>query len=126
MKHGAVLESFKGDKDALNVKVFALLMIGRFEEALELIRSKKALQTHCKLEHAYCLYKCGDLEAALETLNGSSDEGSLQLTAMVHIRAGSTDKASEVYRSLVPKVASDKQNAVELVRLSKLTVMAIG
>lgn len=119
------METSKGDEDALKVKVFGLLMIGRFEEALELIRSKKALHSHCKLEHAYCLYKLGHLQAAMESLNGLSDEGSLQLIAMVHIRAGSTDQACEVYRSLVPKVASDKQSAVELVSLSKLLVMPI-
>lgn len=105
----------KDDKDALKVKLFALLMIGRFDEALHLVESKSALKTECTLEHAYCLYKCGHLDGASDMLSGVDDEGSQQLAAMVHIRAGRTAKACEVYRRLMPKVMSDKQSAVELV-----------
>lgn len=90
-------------------------MIGRFEEALDLIRSNKGLQKQSTLENAYCLYKSGQLDAALEMLGEPVDDGSLQLAAMVHMRAGSTLKASEVYHRLVPKLAADKQSAVELV-----------
>ena len=112
----AVLKGLKGDIDALKVKVFALLMIGRFQEALDLIKSTTSLQKQSVLEHAYCLYKCGELAAALELLVSSDDEASLQLTAMVHMRAGNAEEAADAYRKLVPKVAADKQSRIELVR----------
>eukprot|EP00892_Ulva_mutabilis_P007847 jgi/Ulvmu1/5434/UM022_0229.1 len=109
-----VLKKFKSDKDALKVKLFALLMIGHFPEALDLIQSSKALQEQCKFEHAYCLYKCADLAGALDLLADSNDEASLQLIAMVHMRAGNTMEAAGVYRRLVPHVAAEKQSANEL------------
>lgn len=112
----AVLTSAKGDKDALKAKLYANIMLGRNDDALQLIQSQKSIAADVVFEKAYCLFRTGRLDAALELLQGAEDEGSLHLSAIIHMRQRHTQAASAVYSSLAPKVKGNTQGAIELVR----------
>ena len=69
LKHANnVLKSSKGNPRALHTKIVALLNLDRHEDALRVFTSsdgKKVLDI-AVLEHAYCLYKVGKLQDALD------------------------------------------------------------
>lgn len=111
----AVLTSSKGDKDVLRTKLFAQVMLGRHEDALQLIQTHDAIASEASFEKAYCLFKTGRLDAALEQLQGSEDEATQHLSAIIHMRQKNNKAASAAYASLAPKVKGNKQAAIELV-----------
>lgn len=111
----AVLESTKGDKDALKAKLYAQIMLGRNEDALHLIQTQKSIAAEVVFEKAYCLFRTGSLDAALELLQGAEDEGSQHLLAIIHMRQKHSQAASTVYSTLAPKVKGNKQASIELV-----------
>lgn len=111
----AVLAASKGDKDALKAKLYAQIMLGRSADALQLIEAHSSIATDVAFEKAYCLFRVGTLDAALEQLQGSDDEGSQHLTAIIQMRKKQSQAASAVYSALAPKVKGNKQGAMELV-----------
>lgn len=112
----AVLASAKGDKDALKTKLYSHIMLGRNDDALQLIQTHKSIAADVVFEKAYCLFRTGRLDAALELLQGSEGEGSQHLTAIIHMRQKHSQAASALYSSLAPKVKGNKQGSIELVR----------
>lgn len=69
LKHANnVLKSSKGNPRALHTKVVALLNLDRHEDALRVFTSNndKIFLDIAVLEHAYCLYKVGKLQDALD------------------------------------------------------------
>jgi tetratricopeptide (TPR) repeat protein len=62
----ATLKQSKGNLEAQQTKVVALLKLDRYDDALHVFEeSGEELKSKARLEHAYTLYKVGDLEQAL-------------------------------------------------------------
>jgi tetratricopeptide (TPR) repeat protein len=101
--------------DALKAKLYAQVMLGRHDDALQLIQASESIASEVQFERAYCLFKTGRLDAALKLLQGADDEAALHLCAIIHMRQKHSEAASEVYTSLAPRVKGNKQAAVELV-----------
>ena len=71
----AALKQSKGDQDAQQIKVIALLKLDRYDEALRVLEDGgNALGQRAKLERAYALYKVGDLAQAQEVANSIRDD----------------------------------------------------
>ena len=67
----ATLERAKGNLEAQQAKVVAMLKLERYEDALDVFdKSGDNLKTHCQLEHAYALYKSGNFDLACDLVKG--------------------------------------------------------
>ena len=89
LKHANnVIKTSKGDPRALHTKAVALLRLDRHEDALKLFEGPegKKLAGIADLEHAYCLYKVGKLQEAVELAKGASTSGTSS-RALKHISA---------------------------------------
>lgn len=65
----AALAKSKSDLYAQHVKVVALLKLDRYEHSLRVFEeSGDALKRRASLEYAYALYKCGQLEKAVDVV----------------------------------------------------------
>lgn len=110
----------------MKAKLYAQIMLGRHTDALQLIQAHSSIAPEVAFEKAYCLFRSGSLDAALELLQGSEGEGCQHLTAIIHMRQKNSQAASAVYSALAPKVKGNKQGAIELVRhLHAATVLAL-
>lgn len=66
----------KSDIQARHVKVIALLKLDRFDDALRTFEEAgDTLKEAAKLEHAYALYKAGELVAAAKIAQGAETRG---------------------------------------------------
>ena len=71
----ATLKQSKGDLNAHHVKVVALLKLDRFDDVIRVLEEGgDKLKQKAQLEHAYALYKLGELEEARSLANGVSDD----------------------------------------------------
>jgi hypothetical protein len=100
----------------LKAKLFAQIMLGRNDDALQLIQTHQSIAEDVSFEKAYCLFRTGRLDAALELLQGAEDEGSLHLSAIILMRQKHSQAAFATYSSLASKVKGNRQSAIELVR----------
>lgn len=116
LKHANnVLKSSKGHPRALHTKVVALLNLDRHEDALKVFTSpdgQKIAETTI-LERAYCLYKVGKLQEAVELAQkGGQDSRGLQ-----HIAAQAVSPLSSI-----PSALAEITNVLML----SLLVLPIG
>ena len=79
----AELQRSKGDVNAQHTKAVALLQLDRYDEAVHFFEGAgNALKKTAQLEHAYALYKSGDLEQAQDIAqNIKENRGALHLNA---------------------------------------------
>ena len=70
------------DPDVLRCKAVALLSLDRFEEATAVFHDAgRSLQDQAPLEHAYALYKSGELERARDVAQGLDTRAAKHLVA---------------------------------------------
>lgn len=66
----AVLAKSKSDSQAQHVKVVALLKLDRYQDTLRAFEEGgDALKQRASLEYAYALYKCGQLDEAIDVVS---------------------------------------------------------
>mmetsp|Transcript_17379 Transcript_17379/g.37521 ORF Transcript_17379/g.37521 Transcript_17379/m.37521 type:complete len:686 (+) Transcript_17379:137-2194(+) len=90
------------DEDALKAKVIAQLQLSQFEDAIAFI-NKSSLGPAMAFEKAYCLYRLGRIEEALEAVRGSGPdkaEAARQLEAQLFYRLGRNKDCIQVYDKL--------------------------
>ena len=109
---------------AQHAKVVALLKLDRFDDALRIISSGgDALAERCVLEHAYALYKTGDLDTAASIATSASSSRALKhIAAQVAYRDEKYDRAASLYANLAPTSAESGEEAD--VRINALAVSA--
>ena len=89
LKHAdKVLKSAKGNPRALHIKVVALLNLDRHEDALRALSSPEGqkIAVTTVLERAYCLYKVGKLQEAVDLAKKAGVEGK-NVRALKHVAA---------------------------------------
>lgn len=75
----AALKKSRHDVDALHVRVVALLKLDRYEDALRAFEDGgDTLRARAPLEHAYALYKTGDLTEAEKIAKTAKGDRGLQ------------------------------------------------
>ena len=81
----AEVQRSKGDVEAQHAKAVALLQLDRYDEAVQLFEGAgNALKKRAKLEHAYALYKSGNLEQAQVIAQGiDENRGAQHLNAQI-------------------------------------------
>ena len=78
----AGLKVSKNDADILRTKAVALLKLDRFDDAVRIFEdSGRDLKVQAVLEHAYALYKSGQLEKARMTAQGLESRAAKHLVA---------------------------------------------
>ncbi|EPE09484.1 signal recognition particle protein [Ophiostoma piceae UAMH 11346] len=109
---------------AQHAKVVALLKLDRFDDALRIIASGgDALAERCVLEHAYALYKTGDLDTAATIATSASSSRALKhIAAQVAYRDEKYDRAASLYANLAPTSTESGEEAD--VRINALAVSA--
>ncbi|MCJ1287022.1 Signal recognition particle core component [Xylographa opegraphella] len=97
------LQRSKGDINAQRTKAVALLQLDRYDEAVHFFEEAgNALKKAAQLEHAYALYKSGNLEKAQDIVQGiDENRGALHLKAQTHYRLEEFSQAATIYRSLL-------------------------
>lgn len=121
----AVLAAAKTDQDALKAKCFALIMMGRHVEALEVAHLPQ--MANClHLERAYCIWKVTGTNAALAELGETAGEGEQHLKALLLMLVGRSDEALKMLEGLLQGAKGDKQAVCELVCHMLLIFMSIS
>ncbi|KAF8533156.1 hypothetical protein BDD12DRAFT_919352 [Trichophaea hybrida] len=108
LKHANnVLKSSKGNTHALHTKVVALLNLDRHEDALRVFTSNEGqkIADVAVLERAYCLYKVGKLQEAVELSQtaAASDQSARALkhiAAQAHYRLENFEEVSKLLKFL--------------------------
>lgn len=109
---------------AQHAKVVALLKLDRFADALRIIASGgDTLAARCVLEHAYALYKTGDLDTAATIAASAASSRALQhIAAQVAYRDEKLDTAAGLYADLATSAGEvDEETDV---RINALAVSA--
>ncbi|KAH9910069.1 hypothetical protein F4778DRAFT_714008 [Xylariomycetidae sp. FL2044] len=101
----AALKVSKSNLNAHHTRVVALLKLDRFDDALRaLAEAGDKLETECRLEKAYALYKSGQLQDAEKTLSSlpasQRSRPYRHLEAQIAYRAERFQDAAEAYRHL--------------------------
>ncbi|GMH35802.1 hypothetical protein BSKO_03670 [Bryopsis sp. KO-2023] len=102
-KLGEILELSKADEDALRCKVYVLIQGSQFSEALGVLQGNFGKKL--TFEKAYCLYRVGKLQEALQALKNVNDadkrQAKLELEGQLHYRMGNHKDAIKVFKELV-------------------------
>jgi hypothetical protein len=77
-----VIKNKEEEEFATKVKFIALIQDNEFQRALSLAESNAALKEY-KFEVAYCLYRIGNLDEAMQKLEGSKGESADHLRAQI-------------------------------------------
>ncbi|KAI1266738.1 hypothetical protein F5Y18DRAFT_425990 [Xylariaceae sp. FL1019] len=97
----AAIRANKGNLDAHQARVVALLKLDRFADALRAIADAGSpLESRCQLEKTYALYKAGQLEEAQKTASSSSSRAFRHLAGQIAYRAEQWSEAAALYRRL--------------------------
>ncbi|CAD7704944.1 unnamed protein product [Ostreobium quekettii] len=100
-----ILQISKEDEDALRCKVYALIQLSQFDEAVKVLKGKVGQQL--SFEKAYCLYRLGHYQEALVTVAKVTDDrrqARLELEGQLHYVMGNHQKAVKVYQELRDKL----------------------
>ena len=100
----AVLRIDSDDPDALAAKLFLLIDTGRTKDALDLMTSSVGRRTRFPFEYAYCLYKEGRIEDALEQLDNVPAQRALdrkRLEGQLYYRLERYDACIATYREIL-------------------------
>jgi hypothetical protein len=111
----AVLSGSKHDDLALQAKCFALIMMGRHSEALD-VACLPEMAKCLHFEKSYCCWKVNGASAALTELEAAESEGEQHLKALLLMRKARADEALTLYQHLLPQAKGDKQAVCEMVR----------
>lgn len=107
----SVLKVAPSDNDALAVKATLLIELGSFEDALKVIdAAPSTISSRMAFERAYCTYRLGKLEGALEALSSIDEERAaavLQLEAQIQYRMGNYSKCIDIYTKLLREYGED-------------------
>jgi signal recognition particle subunit SRP72 len=100
----SVLKSSKGNPRALHTKVVALLNLDRHEDALKVFTSPEGqkIADVAVLERAYCLYKVGKLQEAVE-LAQKAQVDAQTARALKHIAAQAVSHLASVFGPLLTR-----------------------
>ncbi|CAK44689.1 uncharacterized protein An04g06890 [Aspergillus niger] len=98
----AALAKSKSDLHAQHIKAVALLKLDRYEDCLRVFEEAgDGLKKRAALEYAYALYKCGQLDPAIEVVSRVAGErGALHLEAQASYRSEKFRRAAEIYEEL--------------------------
>ncbi|KAA8648810.1 signal recognition particle subunit SRP72 [Aspergillus tanneri] len=98
----AALAKSKSDTYSQNIKVVALLKLDRYEDCLRVFEEGgEKLKKTAALEYAYALYKCGQLDKAIEIVSRIVDNrGARHLEAQVSYRSEKFRRTAEIYEDL--------------------------
>lgn len=113
----AAIKADKTDLLARQTKVVALLMLDRFDDAARFIKeSGDALASKVQLEHAYALYKAGNLDEATAVLKaaGPKNHGFRHLAAQVAYRAERFDEADNIYEQLLEDGDEEEESDLKI------------
>lgn len=78
----ATLKRTKDDLEAQHYKVVALLKLDRFDDAIRVLEEGgERLKRTCQLEHAYTLYKLGELDKARALATMIDSRGAMHIEA---------------------------------------------
>jgi signal recognition particle subunit SRP72 len=100
----AALKKSRTDVQAQHAHAVALLKQDRYDEALRFIQDcGQPLQERAALEHAFVLYKTGQWEEALNTLEGASGRGAQHLEAQVQYRLENSARVLDIYEEIRSK-----------------------
>mmetsp|Transcript_5293 Transcript_5293/g.15184 ORF Transcript_5293/g.15184 Transcript_5293/m.15184 type:complete len:701 (-) Transcript_5293:233-2335(-) len=116
-----ILALAPGDPDVLKCKVVAYIRHEEFELALQLIRDTPASAGDLAFEQAYCYYRLGQLERALQAVqgvDGARRQARLQLEAQLHYKLGDYAAAIRIYGELF------KEHKVESLELRTNVIAA--
>ncbi|GCB23541.1 signal recognition particle subunit SRP72 [Aspergillus awamori] len=104
----AALAKSKSDLHAQHIKAVALLKLDRYEDCLRVFEEAgDGLKKRAALEYAYALYKCGQLDPAIEVVSRVAGErGALHLEAQASYRSEKFRRAAEIYEELSKDDAS--------------------
>ncbi|PYH73424.1 signal recognition particle subunit SRP72 [Aspergillus vadensis CBS 113365] len=104
----AALAKSKSDLHAQHIKAVALLKLDRYEDCLRVFEEAgDGLKNRAALEYAYALYKCGQLDPAIEVVSRVAGErGALHLEAQASYRSEKFRRAAEIYEELSKDNAS--------------------
>ncbi|KAF5018044.1 hypothetical protein F66182_9994 [Fusarium sp. NRRL 66182] len=114
----AAIKANRNDIDSQHTRIIALLKLDRFEDALRAIADVPiTLHSRITLEHAYALYKTGQLDEATKVLQsyGVEKNRSLQhIAAQVAYRAERFDEARNIYSRLLDTDPVDEENDIAI------------
>ncbi|OJZ87643.1 hypothetical protein ASPFODRAFT_131573 [Aspergillus luchuensis CBS 106.47] len=104
----AALAKSKSDLHAQHIKAVALLKLDRYADCLRVFEEAgDGLKNRAALEYAYALYKCGQLDPAIEVVSRVAGErGALHLEAQASYRSEKFRRAAEIYEELSKDNAS--------------------
>ncbi|KAI2643258.1 hypothetical protein GGS21DRAFT_6319 [Xylaria nigripes] len=108
----AAIKASKGDIDAHQTRIVALLKVDRFDDALRAIADGgDAVESRCIFEKAYALYKIGHLQEARETIEKvpkaqANSRPFCHLRAQIAYRAESFLDAAAIYQGLAGEEAA--------------------
>lgn len=118
--------SIRASKDnivAQRTRVVALLKLDRFDDALRAIADGgSALQNVSHMEHAYALYKTGNLDQAAEVAQSSTARNFSHVSAQVAYRAERFEDARQIYETLMSDSAAAADEESDLFINSLATV----
>jgi signal recognition particle subunit SRP72 len=106
-----ILSQAPTDETALVAKAICYIQLGKFQEALDWIESKKL---NVPYERAYCLYRLNKLREALALLS-QNDTFSLHLKAQIHYKLEEYEKCIPLYQELAQKKEHAEETLVNTI-----------
>ena len=107
------LKQAKGDLQIQHIKFVALLKLDRYDDALRVLEEGgNNLKQKARFEHAYALYKVGDLEQANKIAESIEDErGARHVEAQAVCSNGFTSMAllTGLHSHIVSKISQERQ-----------------
>jgi len=115
----AAFKKSKADSKAQQVRIVALLKLDRFDDAIRAIEEGgDGLKEQLPLEHAYALYKSGDLkqaqQVAEQALKSKDGRGIRHVLAQTTYRLENFQHAAQLYQHLATRSGEDEENDLRI------------
>lgn len=118
------LKSSPTDSQALQVKAIALVKLERYADALKHFAQSQSLQKEIPEAYAYCLYRSGKFEEAVEAASGvQNSRGAQHITLQAAYRAEDYAAATKAYSQVSKNPVTTEQFDL---RVNKLALDAEG
>lgn len=118
------LKSSPTDSQALQVKAIALVKLERYVDALKHFAQSQSLQKEIPEAYAYCLYRSGKFEEAVEAASGvQNSRGAQHITLQAAYRAEDYAAATKAYSQVSKNPVTTEQFDL---RVNKLALDAEG
>lgn len=110
-----LLKHNRQDENALQCKCFCLIQEAQYSDALKIA----SRMSNLRFEHAYCLYRTGEIAAALQILEGMSTDcqATLKVThlrAQLLYRLERYSECADIYASLLKRKNEDGDDDMEI------------